>query len=71
MRCTENNGWGVDWVLRYNIGVGVAQGLAYLHHDCYPAVIHRDVKPNNILLDENMEAKIADFWVGENDGEEE
>ncbi|KAJ0611645.1 putative protein kinase RLK-Pelle-LRR-XI-1 family [Helianthus annuus] len=54
---------GVDWVLRYNIGVGVAQGLAYLHHDCYPAVIHRDVKPNNILLDENMEAKIADFGL--------
>ncbi|KAK9069015.1 hypothetical protein SSX86_013131 [Deinandra increscens subsp. villosa] len=53
----------VDWVLRYNIAVGVAQGLAYLHHDCYPAVIHRDVKPNNILLDENMEARIADFGL--------
>ncbi|XP_076945339.1 uncharacterized protein LOC143616383 [Bidens hawaiensis] len=53
----------VDWVLRYNIAVGVAQGLAYLHHDCHPPVIHRDVKPNNILLDGNLEARIADFGL--------
>ncbi|XP_071687691.1 uncharacterized protein [Rutidosis leptorrhynchoides] len=53
----------VDWVLRYNIAVGVAQGLSYLHHDCYPPVIHRDVKPNNILLDGNLEARIADFGL--------
>ncbi|KAL3647693.1 hypothetical protein CASFOL_008661 [Castilleja foliolosa] len=53
----------VDWVSRYNIAVGVAQGLAYLHHDCYPAVIHRDVKANNILLDGNLEARIADFGL--------
>ncbi|KAK1428440.1 hypothetical protein QVD17_17274 [Tagetes erecta] len=53
----------VDWVLRYKIAVGVAQGLAYLHHDCHPPVIHRDVKPNNILLDCNLEARIADFGL--------
>ncbi|CAH9073702.1 unnamed protein product [Cuscuta europaea] len=53
----------VDWVSRYNIGVGVAQGLAYLHHDCHPAIIHRDVKSNNILLDMNLEARIADFGL--------
>ncbi|CAA0823924.1 Leucine-rich repeat receptor-like protein kinase PXL2 [Striga hermonthica] len=53
----------VDWVTRYNIAVGVAQGLAYLHHDCHPPVIHRDVKSNNILLDANLEARIADFGL--------
>ncbi|KAK9292522.1 hypothetical protein L1049_020495 [Liquidambar formosana] len=53
----------VDWVSRYNIAVGVAQGLNYLHHDCHPPVIHRDIKSNNILLDGNLEARIADFGL--------
>ncbi|XP_038714202.1 MDIS1-interacting receptor like kinase 1 [Tripterygium wilfordii] len=53
----------VDWVSRYNIALGVAHGLAYLHHDCHPPVIHRDIKSNNILLDANLEARIADFGL--------
>ncbi|XP_074279032.1 uncharacterized protein LOC141603880 [Silene latifolia] len=53
----------VDWVSRYNIAVGVAQGLAYLHHDCHPPVVHRDIKSNNILLDANLEPRIADFGL--------
>lgn len=53
----------VDWVSRYNIAVGVAQGLNYLHHDCQPPVIHRDIKSNNILLDKNLDARIADFGL--------
>ncbi|XP_019165637.1 PREDICTED: MDIS1-interacting receptor like kinase 1-like [Ipomoea nil] len=53
----------VDWVSRYNIALGVAQALAYLHHDCHPPIIHRDVKSNNILLDSNLEARIADFGL--------
>lgn len=53
----------VDWVSRYNVALGVAQGLAYLHHDCHPPVIHRDVKSNNILLDSDFEARIADFGL--------
>ncbi|KAL3828094.1 hypothetical protein ACJIZ3_016896 [Penstemon smallii] len=59
----EKEGLLVDWVSRYNIAVGVAQGLAYLHNDCYPPVIHRDVKSNNILLDSKFEARIADFGL--------
>ncbi|GAB2281832.1 hypothetical protein Dimus_016396 [Dionaea muscipula] len=53
----------VDWVSRYNIAIGVAQGLAYLHHDCHPPVIHRDVKSSNILLNANLEPRIADFGL--------
>ncbi|KAL4574696.1 hypothetical protein LXL04_021532 [Taraxacum kok-saghyz] len=53
----------VDWVSRYTVALGVAHGLAYLHHDCHPPVIHRDVKSNNILLDADLEARIADFGL--------
>eukprot|EP00249_Psilotum_nudum_P013205 c24213_g1_i1 orf=617-3619(-) len=52
-----------DWMTRYKIAMGVAQGLCYLHHDCFPVVVHRDVKSNNILLDTNMDARVADFGV--------
>uniref|UniRef100_A0A0E0LR61 non-specific serine/threonine protein kinase n=1 Tax=Oryza punctata TaxID=4537 RepID=A0A0E0LR61_ORYPU len=52
-----------DWDARYKIAVGVAQGVSYLHHDCLPAIAHRDLKPSNILLDDDMEARVADFGV--------
>ncbi|KAI4972718.1 hypothetical protein ZWY2020_003643 [Hordeum vulgare] len=52
-----------EWDARYRIAVGVAQGVSYLHHDCLPAVAHRDLKPSNILLDDDMEARVADFGV--------
>ncbi|KAJ9670384.1 hypothetical protein PVL29_026739 [Vitis rotundifolia] len=66
----------LDWHRRFKIAVGAAQGLAYLHHDCVPAIVHRDVKSNNILLDEEFSPRIADFGlaktlhreVGEGDG---
>ncbi|KAL3641443.1 hypothetical protein CASFOL_016411 [Castilleja foliolosa] len=53
----------LDWCQRYKIAVGSAKGIAYLHHDCNPAIIHRDIKSTNILLDDEYEAKIADFGV--------
>ncbi|CAN1220849.1 LRR receptor-like serine/threonine-protein kinase RGI5 [Linum grandiflorum] len=53
----------LDWETRYKIAVGSAQGLAYLHHDCVPAILHRDVKCNNILLDSKYEAYLADFGL--------
>ncbi|KAK8934525.1 Leucine-rich repeat receptor-like protein kinase TDR [Platanthera zijinensis] len=52
-----------DWETRYRIAVGVAEGISYMHHDCSPAIVHRDLKPSNILLDEDMEARVADFGV--------
>lgn len=53
----------LDWDTRYKIAVGAAQGLSYLHHDCVPAILHRDVKCNNILLDSKYEAYLADFGL--------
>lgn len=53
----------LDWYKRYNVALGVAKGLAYLHHDCSPPIIHRDIKSTNILLDDDYEPKIADFGV--------
>ncbi|KAJ1259675.1 hypothetical protein BS78_10G174000 [Paspalum vaginatum] len=53
----------LGWKHRFNIALGVARGLAYLHHECSEWVIHCDVKPENILLDENLVPKIADFGL--------
>ncbi|XP_047082913.1 putative receptor protein kinase ZmPK1 [Lolium rigidum] len=53
----------LEWKQRFSIALGVAKGLAYLHHECSEWVIHCDMKPENILLDENLEPKIADFGL--------
>ncbi|CAN4076751.1 unnamed protein product [Withania somnifera] len=53
----------LDWVTRLRIALGSAQGLAYLHHDCSPRIIHRDVKSSNILLDKDFEAHLTDFGI--------
>jgi serine/threonine protein kinase len=53
----------LDWSTRFNIIVGTARGLAYLHEDLQPPVIHRDIKASNILLNMNYNPKIADFGL--------
>ncbi|KAL2552191.1 Leucine-rich repeat receptor-like serine/threonine/tyrosine-protein kinase SOBIR1 [Forsythia ovata] len=53
----------LDWLARYNIALGVAAGLEYLHMNHTPRIIHRDLKPANVLLDDEMEARIADFGL--------
>ncbi|XP_016468989.1 LRR receptor-like serine/threonine-protein kinase FEI 1 [Nicotiana tabacum] len=53
----------LDWDARLTIIMGAAKGLAYLHHDCSPRIIHRDIKSSNILLDGNFEARVSDFGL--------
>ncbi|XP_075502081.1 proline-rich receptor-like protein kinase PERK1 isoform X1 [Primulina tabacum] len=53
----------MDWPTRLKIALGAAKGLSYLHEDCHPKIIHRDIKASNILLDFNFEAKVADFGL--------
>ncbi|KAG9440963.1 hypothetical protein H6P81_021128 [Aristolochia fimbriata] len=53
----------MDFPTRLKIALGSAKGLAYLHEDCHPRIIHRDIKTANILLDYNFEAQVADFGL--------
>lgn len=53
----------LSWPIRQKIALGTARGLAYLHYGAQPSIIHRDIKANNILLDEMFEAKVADFGL--------
>ncbi|KAF3774271.1 Serine/threonine-protein kinase BRI1-like 1 [Nymphaea thermarum] len=59
--------WGatdeLNWAARKKIAIGAARGLAFLHHSCIPHIIHRDMKSSNVLLDENLEARVSDFGM--------
>nr|DAD48200.1 TPA_asm: hypothetical protein HUJ06_018137 [Nelumbo nucifera] len=59
----RNQEYSLDWQTRRNIIFDIAKGLAYLHEDCRQRIVHLDIKPQNILLDDNFNAKVSDFGL--------
>lgn len=60
----------LDWSTRFHIAIGTAQGIAYFHEQCRNRIIHCDIKPENILLDENFCPKVSDFGLAKLMGRE-
>lgn len=58
---TEKLGIKRDWAAKSKIVTGIAKGLCFLHHDCSPALSHGDLKANYVILDENMEPRLAEY----------
>lgn len=59
----KNRGRELNWDKRYEIIIGTAEALVYLHENSKIRIIHRDIKASNILLDTRLRAKIADFGL--------
>ncbi|MBA0606256.1 hypothetical protein Godav_018754, partial [Gossypium davidsonii] len=60
---TEENKNTLGWKKMFDIVLGVAQGIHYLHQGCDMQILHFDIKPHNILLDENFNPKVSDFGL--------
>ncbi|XP_071724968.1 probable receptor-like protein kinase At1g80640 [Rutidosis leptorrhynchoides] len=63
-----SHGSALTWHIRMKIAVDVARGLEFLHENCNPPVVHRDIKSSNILLDSNFNAKLSDFSLAVTSG---
>ncbi|XXG87045.1 hypothetical protein AAC387_Pa11g1831 [Persea americana] len=68
---TGKSGVRLDWKRRLRVALGSARGLAYLHELASPPIVHRDIKSNNILIDDRLNAKVADFGLSKPMGDSE
>ena len=64
------SGVRLDWKRRLRVILGAAKGIAYLHELADPPIVHRDIKSSNVLLDERLNAKVADFGLSKLLGED-
>lgn len=63
MIVAEEKSLQLGWSDRFEICLGVAKGLAYMHEESNPRIVHRDVKASNILLDSDLIPKLSDFGL--------
>jgi serine/threonine protein kinase len=56
-------GLNLDWPTRFEICLGIARGIAYLHEESTIRIVHRDIKASNVLLDSDLNPKISDFGL--------
>jgi serine/threonine protein kinase len=56
-------GLNLDWQARFEICLGIARGIAYLHEESSIRIVHRDIKASNVLLDADLDPKISDFGL--------
>lgn len=63
MHEAEQRSLNIDWPTRFDICMGIARGIAYLHEESRLRIVHRDVKASNILLDSEFIPKISDFGL--------
>ncbi|XP_073131529.1 rust resistance kinase Lr10-like [Henckelia pumila] len=61
--CSGNHRRKIGWEKMHQIASGLAKGIDYLHHGCNQRILHFDIKPQNILLDQNLNPKVADFGL--------
>ena len=59
----ESSSRNLNWAGRFKVAVGTARGITYLHEECRDCIVHCDIKPENILLDDNYNAKVSDFGL--------
>lgn len=62
-RTEDQPGTLLDWKNRFKIALGTARGITYLHEECRDCIVHCDIKPENILVDESFNAKVSDFGL--------